>query len=167
MDVTRAVLPHLRTHKNGGIVMISSGGGLFALPVFSLYCASKFALEGFTESLSHELGPLGIFVKSIIPHSGVSATAFGERAQAASAADPTLAHDYDSLLQKTTAAYAKMFSNITTSSEDVAEVVYAAATDGTDKLRYLVGDDAAGLIKARYNTTTDEEYMAHVRSIFH
>jgi NAD(P)-dependent dehydrogenase (short-subunit alcohol dehydrogenase family) len=55
MDVTRAILPHFRKNKGGLIINVSSGAGIFALPMISLYCASKFALEGFSESLSYEL----------------------------------------------------------------------------------------------------------------
>src|SRR2546422_4940572 len=53
MDVTRSILPHFRKNKGGLILNVSSGAGVFALPMISLYCASKFALEGFSESLSY------------------------------------------------------------------------------------------------------------------
>ncbi|MEI9986695.1 MAG: SDR family NAD(P)-dependent oxidoreductase [Aliidongia sp.] len=46
MDVTRALLPHFRANRSGVIVNVSSGAGVFTLPLISLYCASKFALEG-------------------------------------------------------------------------------------------------------------------------
>jgi len=49
MNVIRGILPHFRSRKAGHIVNISSGGGIFSLPAMSLYCASKFALEGFSE----------------------------------------------------------------------------------------------------------------------
>ena len=58
MDVTRAVLPHFRANRSGVIVNMSSGAGVFTLPMLSLYCASKFALEGFSEALSYELADL-------------------------------------------------------------------------------------------------------------
>ena len=64
MDVTRAILPHFRANKGGGIINISSGAGVFTLPAISLYHASKFALEGWTESMSYELGIPNIFVSS-------------------------------------------------------------------------------------------------------
>lgn len=54
-NVTRAVLPHFRTRKSGVVVNVGSSAGIFTLPMFSLYCASKFAPEGFTVSLSYEL----------------------------------------------------------------------------------------------------------------
>jgi NADP-dependent 3-hydroxy acid dehydrogenase YdfG len=63
MNVTRALLPHFRANRGGTIVNISSGAGVFTLPLISLYCASKFALEGFSEALTYELAPLGITVK--------------------------------------------------------------------------------------------------------
>lgn len=67
MAVTQAVLPILRAQGHGTIVNLSSFGGLVALPFGSLYNSSKFAVEGFSEALSHEVLPLGIRVKIIEP----------------------------------------------------------------------------------------------------
>src|SRR3984885_5173898 len=78
MDVTRAILPHFRQNKAGLILNISSGAGVFTLPALSLYCASKFALEGFSESLSYELASQNITVKIIKP-GGVVSPIFGKR----------------------------------------------------------------------------------------
>lgn len=68
MEVTRAVLPHFRRNKSGIIINLSSGAGIFTLPMISLYCASKFALEGFSEALSHELASQTIGIKLVIPY---------------------------------------------------------------------------------------------------
>ena len=65
--VTRAVLPIMRSQRSGLIVNISSLGGLFGLPFQSFYSASKFALEGWTESLCHEVGGFGIRVVLVEP----------------------------------------------------------------------------------------------------
>ncbi len=65
--VARAVLPVMRQRGSGVIVNVSSLGGLFGLPFQSFYSASKFALEGFTESLRHEVSRLGIRVVLIEP----------------------------------------------------------------------------------------------------
>lgn len=75
MDVTRALLPHFRQNKGGLILNISSGAGVFTLPMLSLYCASKFALEGFSEALSYELASQNIVVKIIEP-GGIANTKF-------------------------------------------------------------------------------------------
>src|SRR6202000_1046774 len=81
MDVTRALLPHFRANRAGVIVNVGSGAGVFALPLISLYTASKFALEGFSESLAYELLSQNITVKIVEP-GGVTSTRFGERSAA-------------------------------------------------------------------------------------
>jgi NAD(P)-dependent dehydrogenase (short-subunit alcohol dehydrogenase family) len=65
--MTRAVLPQFRAQGSGRIVMIGSIGGRLALPLNAAYGASKFALEGFSEALWHELRPLGLHVTIIAP----------------------------------------------------------------------------------------------------
>ena len=65
--VTRAVLPHLRKQKTGLIINISSVMGRIVIPFASAYTASKFAIEGYTESLRYELQTLGIDVISVEP----------------------------------------------------------------------------------------------------
>lgn len=65
--LTTAALPQMRRQGRGRIVMMSSVGGLLALPYNSAYAASKFALEGYSESLRYELLPAGIFVSLIEP----------------------------------------------------------------------------------------------------
>ena len=82
--VARAVLPVMRQRRSGVIVNVSSLGGLFGLPFQSFYSASKFALEGFTESLRHEVGKFGIRVVLVEP--GDVKTGFtGSRVLAAAA----------------------------------------------------------------------------------
>jgi NAD(P)-dependent dehydrogenase (short-subunit alcohol dehydrogenase family) len=162
MDVTRAILPHFRENKCGMIVNVSSGAGLFTLPMMSLYCASKFALEGFSEALAYELASQNIAVRLVIPHGGVTATRFPERSRHEGAADPSLT-DYDDFVARTNQAFARMTAARTTSSDDVAQVIYDAATDGTDRLRYLVGDDARGFIRAR-SEMSDQDYVNFMRS---
>jgi len=166
MDVTRAILPHFRANRSGGVINISSGAGLYTLPMLSLYCASKFALEGFTEALSYELASQNIFVKSVIPHGGVTSTNFNARSMEVTPMDLSKAPSYGPFIEKTMESYKNMSAARTISSEGVAEVVYAAATDGTDKLRYLVGNDTRGILKARYESNTDEEYVSYMRSFF-
>ncbi len=65
--LTRAVLPGLRKRGSGAIVQMSSFGGQVAYPGFSAYCATKFALEGYSEALAAEVGPLGIRVLVVEP----------------------------------------------------------------------------------------------------
>lgn len=66
-EVTKQVLPGMRRRRSGNIVMISSIGGLMAFPATGYYHASKFAVEGYSESLAQEVGPLGIKVTIVEP----------------------------------------------------------------------------------------------------
>ena len=68
LHVIRKVLPHLRAQQNGHIFNISSIGGFTGgFPAFGIYCATKFAVHGFTESLYHEVRPFGINVTLVMP----------------------------------------------------------------------------------------------------
>ncbi|MDY0872101.1 SDR family oxidoreductase [Dongia rigui] len=162
MDVTRAILPHFRQNRAGCIVNIGSGAGVFTLPMISLYCASKFALEGFSEALSYELADLGIAVKIVEP-GGVTATKFGVRS-GAEAAGAKRIPDYAPFVTAAHDLFAKLRAQrATATSEEVAAVIYGAATDPTDRLRYIATDDIVPLVKAR-RETSEEAYMAFMRA---
>ncbi|KAF8074158.1 short-chain alcohol dehydrogenase [Lyophyllum atratum] len=166
MDVTRAMLPHFRAHGGGGIINISSGAGFYGLPMLSVYTASKFALEGFTESLAFELASQNIFVKSVIPHGGVTSTNFTAGSRSAVGLSDETPEDYKPFVEKTSAIFWKQFAGMNISAGDVAKKVFEAATDGTDRLRYpLQGEDTKGFVKAKYEKN-DEEYVEYMRSVF-
>jgi NAD(P)-dependent dehydrogenase (short-subunit alcohol dehydrogenase family) len=161
MDVTRAVLPHFRANRSGVIVNISSGAGVFALPMIPLYCASKFALEGFSEALSYELAGLGIAVKIVEP-GGVTSTDFGRRSSE-EAADAGGIPDYRPFQEAAMAVFAGLrASRANATSEEVAEVIFTAATDGTDQLRYVATEDIKPLVAAR-RETSEAEYLRFMR----
>lgn len=67
MAVTQEVLPHLRSRNSGRIINFSSVGGLAAFPSVGYYNATKFAVEGISESLAKEVAPIGIRVTLIEP----------------------------------------------------------------------------------------------------
>ena len=67
LKLTQAFLPFFRQQRSGHIIQISSHGGVKAFAGFGLYNASKFALEGFSEALAHEVAPLGIRVTIVEP----------------------------------------------------------------------------------------------------
>nr|WP_255326612.1 SDR family oxidoreductase [Sphingobium sp. EM0848] len=160
MNVVRAILPHFRAKNSGSIINISSGGGMFALPAMSIYCSSKFALEGYSEGIYHELGALGISVKLIEP-GGVLTTPFDSSAVARMEA--ALAPEaYGPFLEGTTRNIAVMRDNAKATADDVAQAIYAAATDGTDRLRYVVTDDIKELVRLRHEVS-EEAYMAFVK----
>ena len=82
LHVLRAVLPHLRERRSGHVLNITSIGGLKTFPGVGVYNASKFALEAIGESLSQQVGPLGIKVTNIEP-SGFRTKWAGESATVA------------------------------------------------------------------------------------
>lgn len=163
MDVTRAMLPHFRKNKGGLIINISSRAGLVALPMISLYCATKYALEGFSESLAYELASQNIIVKIIEPSGGVTSTNFSERMGKERVQD-TLS-DYNDFVARTSAAFAGMQSARKTSANEVAQVIHDAATDGTNRLRYFTGEDSGGFVKAK-REMSEPDYINFMRSRF-
>src|SRR5262245_11671481 len=161
MDVTRAILPHFRANRSGVIVNISSGAGVYGLPLISLYTASKFAVEGFSESLSYELADLGIAVKIVEP-GGVTSTGFVQRSGKEAAATDVPA-DYAAFVEAANRVFAGLAaSRAGATSEEVAEVIFTAATDGTDQLRYVATDDIRPFVAAR-RETSEAEYLAFMR----
>jgi short-subunit dehydrogenase len=81
MRMTNAVLPFMRERKTGTIINMSSSGGVAALPFAALYCATKFALEGYTEALRHELRPFNVAAVIVAP--GPVSTPAGDKAMRA------------------------------------------------------------------------------------
>lgn len=163
MDVTRSLLPHFRKTKAGVIVNISSGAGVFTLPMLSLYCASKFALEGFSEALSYELLPLGIEVKIVEP-GGVVSTNFGQRS-AAEAEYVNAVADYADFTAATAQVFAGLRQTRLGTELDVAKVIYQASIDDSGQLRYVATEDIKPLVQAR-RETSESEYIQLMRSTF-
>jgi NAD(P)-dependent dehydrogenase (short-subunit alcohol dehydrogenase family) len=164
MDVTKAILPQMRKQKSGAIINVSSRAGIIGQPLISLYSASKFALEGFSEALSFELAAVGIAVKIIQPSGGITSTKFSDRTsnEASSLSPPT---DYDDFVAGTRQTFSRLLQAARTDTSDVADVIFTAATDGTDRLRYFVGVDNPPLIRAR-REMTEEDYIRFVRSTY-
>lgn len=163
MNTIRAILPHFRENKGGMIINISSGAGRFTLPLISLYAASKFALEGFSEALSFELASLNIGVKIIEP--GGTTTNFTKVSREKAAVNKSLA-EYDDFLSATGKLFENMIDMGLVSAEDVANVIYEATTDGKDTLRYVVGNDDFEKRIANRASMPDQEYINSVKNSY-
>ena len=153
--VTQAVLPSMRENQSGTIINVSSLGGLITLPFFSLYHATKWAVEGLSESLTFELAPLGIRVRLVEP--GAIATDFSGRS--ADLGELPVPNEYGEMFEKISAARGAGFRSPV---EVVSEVIYAAAIDPSDRLRYPAGPDAEQ-ISAMRAQVGDVGSMAAVR----
>lgn len=138
MNVTRAVLPHMRARRAGLVVTISSVNGLVANPGGSVYSASKFALEGWMEGLAQELEPLG--VKTLVVEPGMMRTDF---------LDPSAARHGDIDIPDYAEAVARFEAFIRDANHRqpgdpaalAARIVELAATPSMPP-RFVFGDDA-------------------------
>lgn len=134
MNVTRAVLPHMRERRRGRIVNVASMCGRMTLPLYTAYCATKWSVDGFSEALSFELSGLGIKVKIVEP--GVFHTDFFSRSQEVAKKDGLA--DYDTFV-------ANVLPNLAAGEQaapppdKVARAIYTAATDFWPRLRYTPG----------------------------
>ena len=147
MAVTRAVLPHMRHARRGRIVMISSAAGRIAEMTISAYSASKFALEGFGESLAQEVAPLGLYVSLIEPGLVMSSHFTINRGTAKAALDPHSPY-YDWFVQHEKMVDRVLQTNRVTPTH-TAQAVYRALTARRPKLRYVVGTGAKLFISLR------------------
>jgi NAD(P)-dependent dehydrogenase (short-subunit alcohol dehydrogenase family) len=156
MFVTREFVPHFRERGSGIVMNISSVGGRATFPFYSLYHGTKWAVEGFSESLQFELEPFGIRVKLIEP--GAIQTDFTTRSLDRLQKDGLKA--YDPMLEKFVKNWGA--GRRPSPAELVADVMYQAATDGTSQLRYIAGDDAKMVLDTRAKIS-QEEYYAMIR----
>jgi NAD(P)-dependent dehydrogenase (short-subunit alcohol dehydrogenase family) len=141
--ITQAFLPHFRTRRSGLFITTTSIGGLVTFPFNSIYHATKWALEGWSESMAFELKQFGIGIKTISP--GGIATDFAGRSL-----DMARHEAYDELVGKVWSVFMDAGSAFSFSTaEQIAAVVYGAATDGKDQLRYLAGEDAKAFYAQR------------------
>lgn len=158
-EVTKAVLPHMRRQKSGTIVNVSSIGGRVVFPFGVLYHSSKWAVEGLSEALSFEVRLFGGRVKIVEP-GGVN-TDFSGRSFVFTN-DETLA-EYQPLVQAFQQAMSTMDRSGNQEPEGVAEVIWHAAIDGTDQLRYISGAGAQATLGGRYDLAKDEGFVAAMR----
>ena len=157
MDVTRAPLPHVRQNKSGLIINIGSRVGLVGLPMTSLYCAAKYALEGFSEAQN-------IVIKIVEPSGGLASTSFSERMAQEKTFDTTPA-DYAEFLDRISAIFATMQATRKTTADDVARVIYEAAMDGSSRFRYFIGEDVGDFVQAK-REKSDQDYIHFMRARF-
>ena len=160
LDVSRALLPHFRKNKSGTIINVSSIGGKMAFPLGSLYHGTKFAVEGISEALSYETGAIGVNVKIVEP--GIIATDFTGRSF--DFQNDSELTEYQSLIDKVMQGFDASSTNAS-QPEVVAEVIFEAATDESEKMRYRAGADAHQLLDAR-KALDDDAFIQNMKNQF-
>lgn len=131
MNTTRAILPYFRQKRSGLIINTTSSGGRITFPLYSVYNSTKWAVEGFMESLQYELKPFNIRIKNIEPGTVKSDFENAIEYIPAPAYDPYAQRVH----QNTLASYKDAAQ-----PAEVARVVYQAATSTDFKLRYAAGN---------------------------
>ncbi len=136
IQVIRASLPHLRAQGGGRIMQVSSEGGQIAYPNFSLYHASKFAIEGFIESVAQEVAPFGIDFTIVGP--GPTKTNFG----AGLVSPPPMAIYDDTPVGEMRRAIASGAFPLPGDVDKMADVMIASAERRPAPFRLVLGADS-------------------------
>ncbi|WP_435582289.1 SDR family oxidoreductase [Amycolatopsis thermoflava] len=155
MQVTQAALPILADQGGGRLIAISSGAGIVPEPLLSVYSATKFAVEGFTESLRYEAAARGVSVKLVEPGL-VRGTNFLARTAESAQAVPVPA-GYEPLVRRVMGAFEQEGPYRLATAQTVAEAVVTAAEDDSTQLRYLVGEDMENSARMR-RETSEKDY---------
>ena len=157
---TKAFIPHFREKRAGLFINTTSLGGLMSFPFNSIYHATKWAIEGWSESMAFELNQFGIGIKTIEP--GGIRTDFFTRSL-----DTARHPAYDALVNKFMGLITDHKQMETYSSpEQIAEVVYEAASDGKDQLRYVAGADAKAMYAMRLQLGDEASRKAMAQQFF-
>jgi short-subunit dehydrogenase len=152
LNITKKVIPIMRSQKSGIIINISSGAGQVGFPGISAYVSTKFAIEGFSESLTYELSPFGI--KVIIIEPGVIKTSFFNNCTISEQSTKNGSPYSPSLdkLQKDI----DMMQEHATSPIEVAKMIMQVVRTDEPKQRYIVGNDVAMILEAKKNLSDIE-----------
>ncbi|HUF02577.1 MAG TPA: SDR family oxidoreductase [Aridibacter sp.] len=157
MNVCREIIPYFREQKRGTIVNVASMGGRITFPFYSLYHGTKWAVEGFSESLQYELRQFGIKVKLVEP--GPIRTDFYDRSMSHARKEDL--HQYDGLLEKAIPNMDKAGAEAP-GPAIVAEAIYTAVSDGSWKMRYSPN---ARTVLALRKMLPDWAFFAVVRGV--
>ena len=145
LNVTRAVLPHMRQARSGRVLNISSIGGYRSGAGFGVYCSTKFAVEGLSEALAAELGPLGIKVTIIEP--GYFRTDFLD-ARSLSVSASRIA-DYDGTAGLVREHAASLSHRQPGDPAKLAKAILTLAGSANPPLRMPYGSDTVAAIEAK------------------
>lgn len=158
IKVSKEFVPHFREKKSGIFINVTSTFGLIGFPTCSVYSATKFAVDGFSESLASELVQFGIQVKVVAP--GGMQTDFAVRSM-----EVGQHHAYEKLTAEVTKGYSPEKLESYTKAEDVAQIIYRAATDNKNQLRYVAGNDANALYDERLKLGAETQ-VQNIKTMF-
>lgn len=161
LNITKKIIPIMRVQKRGTIINISSGAGQVGFPGISAYVSTKFAIEGFSESLMYELLPYGIKVVIIEP--GVTKTNFFRNSKVSEHSlkkNSTYSQTLDKFQKNI-----ELMQEHATSPTDVANVILQVLGNSEPKQRYIVGNDVAMILEAKRNLSDSEFKKMMIQNI--
>lgn len=150
VNVTRAVLPTLRRQGSGHIIQISSIAGRLAVAGMSAYSAAKFAVEGFSEALAQEIGPLGLKLTLVEP--GGFRTGFADVAKVSAEPSATYAGTVSAIRDYLRKNGGKQLGD----PRKAALIIAQLPEQANPPLRLPLGSDALALLGERYQQSIDE-----------
>ncbi len=162
LRVTKEVIPLMRESGGGVIINISSFLGKIGLPILTMYNATKYAVEGITDSLRYELHGFGIRVHSIMP--GFFDTEFARSNLVINKKTFDENSPYAPIVSKLAPKIVEQI-NSGNDAEDVAKLVYRIVEDESFPARVTVGDKASKFIPMR-KELSDEDFERRVREYY-
>ena len=157
LRVIKAFIPYFKLQRNGLFITTTSVCGFSSNPLSSVYNATKWALEGFSESISYDLAQFHIGIKTVAPG--------GIQSNFVNSMQAIIDKDYEVLNKR----LGELFTDGTliefTEAEKIAEVVYEAASDNKDQLRYFAGNDAYRIYQQRSEMGT-ENFRRNLTHLF-
>ncbi|MBO9565604.1 MAG: SDR family oxidoreductase [Niastella sp.] len=139
--VAKAFIPYFKERREGLFITTTSICGLASTPLSSVYSAGKWALEGWSEGMWYDLAAFNIGIKTVAPG--------GIKSNFMQVMDVVYSKDYEALNARMMEGFTDGTLMKFTEADAIAAVVYEAATDGKDQLRYMAGDDAVSMYDRR------------------
>ncbi len=137
MKMVRAVLPHMRLARRGRIILVTSIGGRISAMGSGAYCASKFAEEGFGESLYQELLPFGVHVSLVEP--AIAKEVYADVFRVDARGTSNKKSPYYAWFQSIQALAERVAETAPTRTEHIVHTIARALVDKRPRLRYIVG----------------------------
>ncbi|NWA24560.1 SDR family NAD(P)-dependent oxidoreductase [Pseudomonas gingeri] len=151
-NVTRAVLPVLRRQRAGHVINMSSNGGFKGVAGASMYSASKFAIEGFSESLALEIAEFGIQLTIVEP--GAFRTDFLDSRSLKLGSGQI--DDYNAYRNRAQAVFAARNHQQSGDPDRLGAALVQLVNDDQPPLRFIAGADALKVVKDKLHTVSEE-----------
>lgn len=158
LRVIKSFIPHFKTKRNGLFITTTSVCGFSSNPLSPVYNATKWALEGFSESISYDLAQFNIGIKTVAP-GGIKSNFIGGM-------QAVIGEEYETLNKRLGELFADGTLIEFTEAGTIAAVVWQAATDHKDQVRYLAGNDALRIAQQR-GEKGREQFRIYLRQRLH